>query len=87
MPKWPHVEDPWSEEDVAEVVMVNSLHIDYPHMHRRKKALLPWSRLIEALDLSTFNQIIRQLHSTADAWKPLPTVVQLWFALLELELS
>ena len=94
MPKWPRLEDPWSEKDVAEAVMVNSLHIDASDRHRHKmkerghwgRTLLPWSRLIEALDLSNFDDDIRELSSTADAWKPLPAVVQLWFALLGLEL-
>ena len=30
MPKWPRLEDLWSEKDVAEAEMVNSLHIEAP---------------------------------------------------------
>ena len=74
--------------------MVNSLHIDASDRHRHKmkerghwdRTLLPWTRLIEALDLSNFDDDILELSSTADAWKRLPAVVQLWFALLGLEL-
>ena len=94
MPKWPRLEDPWSEKDVAEARMLNSLQLDYNDRHRHKmrercywgRTLLTWSRLIEALDLSNFDDDILELSSIADAWKPLPAVVQLWFALLGLEL-
>ena len=37
VPKWPRTEDPWSEKDVEEAEMVNSLHLDAPF---RKSSLL-----------------------------------------------
>ena len=46
---------------------------------------LTWSRLVEALDLANFDDNILMLSSTADAWKPLPAIVELWFALRNLE--
>ena len=104
MPQWPRLEDPWSEKDVAEAEMFNSLHIDAPiplvclslkrspHgelIHRymfqtgvyHSRNFLTWSRLVEALDLAYFDEDMVTLPSTADAWKPLLAIMQLWFVL------
>ena len=114
MPKWPRLEDPssWSEKDIAEAVMVNSLHLEAPkrwwvarlqrslkkspnneliHEHTFETGLytsrnfLSWSRLVEALDLANFDDDIVMLSSTAEAWMPLPAIVELWFAVRNLE--
>ena len=42
---------------------------------------LTWSRLVEAIDLAYFDEDMVTLCSTADAWKPLPAIMQLWFLL------
>ena len=114
MPKWPRLLEDFSEKDVAEAEMVNSLHIDAPrrflqrslrmsfkrlqtqgspldgelvHQYTFKTGVytsqrfLTWSRLVKARDLAYFDEDMATLPSTADAWKPLPAIMQLWVLL------
>ena len=104
MPKWPRLEALWSEKDIAEAEMINSLQLEAPKemwelslrrslkrsdagelVHKytfetgvyASRNFLTWSRLIEALDLANFDKDMVKLRSIADAWKPLPAIVQL----------
>lgn len=96
VPKWPGLDEPWYDEDIAEAEMVNSLVLE-PTRHqskfRRKEPARHRSHLIIALDLANFddsNASILELRNftrrTKHAWKPLPSMVQLWCALSRLEL-
>ena len=95
VPKWPGLDEPWSDEDIAEAEMVNALHLE-PSLaltrsqskFRRKEPARHRSQLIIALDLANFddsNAAILELRNfkrrTKDAWKPLPAIVQLWIEL------
>ena len=111
VPKWPRLQDPWSEKDLAEAHMVNSLHIPAPErwwaksLERSRKRSpdseiihtywfktgvytsqngISWSKLVEALDLAYFDEDILHLPGVADAWRPLPAIVQLWFVVRNL---
>ena len=42
VPKWPRLQDPWSEADLAEAQMVNSLHIPAPE--KLWKNALGWTK-------------------------------------------
>ena len=100
VPKWPGLDEPWSDEDIAEAEMVNALHLEpslaltrHQSKFRRKEPARHRSHLIIALDLANFddaNASILELRNftrrTKHAWKPLPSMVQLWCELSRLEL-
>ena len=102
LPKWPPLSesDAWTDQDIAEAEMVNSLHLEpsrhqskYQSKFRRKEPARHRSQLITALDLANFddsNASILELRNftrrTKHAWKPLPLMVQLWCELSRLEL-
>ena len=101
VPKWPPLSEPWTDQDIAEAEMVNSLHLEpsrlqfkvYQSKFRRKEPARHRSQLITALDLANFddsNASILELRNftrrTKHAWKPLPSMVQLWCELSRLEL-
>ena len=89
LPKWPPLSEPdaWTDQDIAEAEMVNSLDLEpsrlqfkvYQSKFRRKEPARHRSQLITALDLANFddsNASILELRNftrrTKHAWKPLP---------------
>jgi hypothetical protein len=89
--KWPRLEEHWTDEDMAEANMVNSLMLEPPRLHPSLLAPARLKlRLVEALDLANFDDSILEIatfeQATAHAWSQLPAIVELWFALQALEL-
>jgi hypothetical protein len=82
--KWPKIDEPWTDEDMRSAMMINTLLLDV-RGHRTMIHLKPiqiyarCSRLIQALDLAGFDDW--DIEIDYDVWKPLPAIVQLWFAL------
>ena len=100
VPKWPGLDEPLSDKDIESAEMVNALHLEpslaltrHQSKFRRKEPARHRSQLIIALDLANFddsNAAILELRNfkrrTKDAWKPLPSIVQLWIDLSLLEM-
>ena len=57
IPKWPRLEEHWTDEDMAEANMVNSLMLEPPRLHPSLLAPARLKlRLAEALDLANFDK-------------------------------
>ena len=82
MVKWPSLDVQWSDADLASAALINSLCLECSYVVRPKVRVLQSRSLIAALDLHVYDV---SFPCNDDVRSELHPIVQLWFALRDLE--
>ncbi len=83
--KWPNLDAKWSDRDLASAQLIDALCLENIYLFQdHDPPRVPQSlSLIEALALETYIGV--SFPENDDVRSPLPSIVQLWFLLRDLE--